>query len=191
MSYRNPPKKPKGYPVKARSREEIEEVAFSLRAQMGFSRILYFPIVEYLEFVLPELHLAQRSRFSLEVYGADDEDAKHPGITNVKANTIRLRQDVYDLARRGTGWARGIAAHELGHLLLEHEVLFAKLSGEPTHSFEEDSEWQANVFYGGLLASPRLVKKLNACEIEKACGISRKAAQYNVRARLEDKKLHR
>ena len=175
--------KPKGYPVKRRSRKEIEDAAFLLRRQVGLATEWCFPIMRYIECFLPKL----RPGFSLEIYGQDDKDARYPGITETQSNLIRLREDVYDLARKGAGWARGIAAHELGHLLLGHEVLFAKLSGEPTHDFSEDSEWQANVFYGGLLAPPRMTKHLSAEELEQKCGISHNAAKYAV-SRRENRK---
>jgi len=55
------------------------------------------------------------------------------------------------------------------------------------YDFDENSEWQADVFHGGLIAPPRLVRSLAACEIEKECGISRKAAKYSVWARKNEK----
>lgn len=164
--YRN---RVKGYPVKARSRKEIEDAAFILRREVGFGDILYFPIIPFIE-SFPGLNF--------EVYGPDDKNARYPGVTEPQQCSLRLREDIYQKARKGVGWARGIAAHEFGHFFLKHEVVFAKMSIEPKHEKYEDSEWQANVFYSGLLAPTRLIRGLSSQEIAQKCGIAFKAAEY-------------
>ena len=66
---------------------------------------------------------------------------------------IRLREDVYEQAIAGDGFARMTLAHEVGHLL-EHSdapLAMARRPASDAVPAYRGSEWQANAFAGALL----------------------------------------
>lgn len=95
-------------------RNMIRKDAYQLRSILGLKDAIYFPIMEVLEWILPQ------SQIDPEFYVEPVPDEKLIGIyaeTIPKQHTIRVKQSVYDAACRGVPWARKIMAHELAHYI--------------------------------------------------------------------------
>ncbi len=158
--------------VEPMSRERIRQLTKKFRNIFGLEEVLNFPILQFIEWILPELGL------DFEVVPVDELGNAY-GVTHTKKGVMSIREDVYNRAVNGSARDRFTLCHELGHFLLHtpERVNFAR--GEvPTYM---DPEWQANVFAGELMAPYELVKDMSIAEIAEKCGMSFSAAQvqYN------------
>lgn len=158
--------------VEPMSRDKIRQLVKKFRSIFGLEKVLYFPILQFIEWVLPELGL------DFEVVPVDELGNAY-GVTHTKKGTMSIREDVYNRAVKGNARDRFTLCHELGHFLLHtpERVSFAR-GVVPAYM---DPEWQANVFAGELMAPYELVKGMSAVEIAEKCGMSLSAAQvqYN------------
>lgn len=154
------------------SRQNLREFAWEFRKMFGLENELFFPIVRFIEFILPSLG------FDYEIVPVGEMGNAY-GVTHTGIRVMKIREDVYDGAVEGNPRHRFTLAHELGHFLLHtpDRVSFAR-GDIPAYM---SPEWQANVFAGELLASYYLVKGMTIQEIVNECGISFTAAQiqYN------------
>lgn len=162
-----------------RDRESIRRDAYLLRQKLGMVDTLYFPIMHFLEHVLPQIDLD----FCLEVV----EDEALPGIqaeTIPHIHTIRVRKSVYEAAVAGYWWARATMAHELGHYYFHDEknVRYAKLDPARKAPPDFDPERQANVFAAELLAPIHLIEAKSKEQIGHECGVSHTVAKYQILA---------
>lgn len=171
-----------GYSVKVPEKNivQLATITNTLRSILQVKQ-RYFPIMEFLEFVLPCLD----PDFSLEILSADEMGNNH-GLTYPDQNIICLRDDIYEGAIAGNGRDRMTAAHELGHNFLHKNIpLFAKnMEDNRVIRDQEDSEWQANTFAEKLLvpASRDELIHLSTKEIALVYGVSlddAKKIQYN------------
>lgn len=158
--------------VEPMSRDRIRQLAKKFRNIFGLEEVLNFPILQFIEWVLPELGL------DFEVVPVDELGNAY-GVTHTKKGVMSIREDVYNRAVNGNARDRFTLCHELGHFLMHtpERVSFAR--GEvPAYM---DPEWQANVFAGELMAPYELVKDMSVAEIAEKCGMSFSAAQvqYN------------
>lgn len=150
------------------SRKNLRGFAIEFRTIFGMEDVLYFPIVKFIEWILPELG------FDYEIV-PEREMRNAYGVTHTGMRIMKIREDVYDRAVNGNPRDRFTLCHELGHFLLHtpDRVSFARGS-VPTYM---DPEWQANVFAGELMAPCNLVKGMFPQEIAEKCGMSFTAAQ--------------
>lgn len=158
--------------VEPMSRKSIRDLVAKFREIFGLENTLFFPIVQFIEWCLPQLGL------DFEILDVCEMQDTY-GLTNTNKNTLYIREDVYIRAYNGVARDRFTLCHELGHFLLHtpDRVSFAR--GEiPIY---RDPEWQANTFAGELMAPYRLTHNMSVDEIVEQCGMSRKAAeiQYN------------
>lgn len=158
----------KNVSVAPMSREDIREFVKKFRQLFGLGDVLYFPIVPFIEWCLPELGL------NYEISTVEEMDDTY-GLTNTKSNVLYIREDVYRGAIEGKPRDRFTLCHELGHFLLHtpDRVSFARGS---VPAFR-DPEWQANVFAGEIMAPHYLTYYMDVDEIMTQCGMSRQAAQ--------------
>ena len=169
----------KGIRVPPRSRSEIGAIAWGIRKISGYSSdILIFPIMEFLEYRLPELF----PDFCYEVRenGTLKDGAR--AITYPDKHIILIENSVYDGACQGIGKDRMTISHEVGHLILHTGVSLAKNYEKVDMKIYEDSEWQADVFAGELLAPIRLIKGMCPEEVAEKFQISYYAANAQLRA---------
>ncbi len=156
------------------SRKEIRDFTCAIREEMGLKEALYFPIVEFVEWVLanPENGMA------FEILTKEEMHDTY-GTTNTGQNIMRIREDVYERAVNGNPRDRFTLCHELGHYLL-HQPEYISYARGNVPAFM-NPEWQANTFAAELMAPYHLVKDLSPDEIAKKCGMSWQAAniQYN------------
>lgn len=159
-------------------RSAIRELALDLRRTFGFEQDLRFPILEVAELLLPQLD----RHYSFEVAEADVLGSSH-GLTEREGDhvTIKIRDDVYELAYQGAGRDRGTVAHEIGHYLMHARstTLHRHFGGKLDTC--EDPEWQAKCFQGELLVPKHLVHGMNAMTAAEVCGVSVCAAEYQLK----------
>ncbi|MBS5249327.1 MAG: ImmA/IrrE family metallo-endopeptidase [Oscillospiraceae bacterium] len=170
-----------------RDRNSIRRDAYLLRLKLGLKDTPYFPIVEFLENVLPEIDTS----FHIEVL----EDFELLGVQAEYVpsfNVIRIKNSVYEAAVSGYWWARATLAHELGHYYFHDEksVRYAKLDACKKVPPDFDPERQANVFAAELLAPIHLIDGMSEREIGRRCGVSYEIAKRQLRV-LERIKLRK
>lgn len=155
------------------SRKDIRQYVDNIRKLTGTEDILYFPIVRFMELILPQIV----EGYNYEILPKEDMPNKC-GETFPKENKITIREDIYQQAIEGDGFARFCIAHEIGHLLLNDidSISFCKL--EPGESLKtyEDPEWQADAFGGELLMNYRKIIDLSEDDIAEKCGVTLRAA---------------
>lgn len=161
------------------SRQDIRRVVRHIKKLTGLENIFYFPIMQFLELVLPTLI----PDFVLEVVPVKEMGNKH-GETYPSKNLIRIREDVYLGAHAGNGRDRLTIAHEIGHLLLHDDdsIALCRLAPDEKLKAYEDPEWQANAFGGELLASSYLINGLSVREVSERCGVTEAAASVQLNA---------
>lgn len=159
----------KGFRVPPRSRAGILATASKLRRCFVPDNVLFFDVVRVLENVIPIAY----PEFELIVMPNEDLP-NELALTFPDKKQIIVREDVYKAAVLGDGRARFTMAHELGHIVLHsgiQNVYARSKEGSELRSYE-DSEWQANVFSGEILAPAHAVKDMRVCEIMQECGVS-------------------
>lgn len=160
------------------NRAEIRSLALQVRNRFDFASTLRFPVMEFVELMLPQLD----KEYSFEVVEFRELGQSH-GLTERQGDhvTIKIREDVYDLACRDAGRDRGTVAHELGHYLMHaRSTSLHRHFGGAIRTFE-DPEWQAKCFQGELLVPKHLVQGMSAATVAEACGVSMQAAEYQLK----------
>lgn len=167
------------YKAQAVSRNDIRAFVRQLKRMTHTENSLYFPVVSFLENILPLL----LPEFQLEIVPTDEMGNKH-GETYPSKSLIRIREDVYLNAVSGNGRDRLTIAHEIGHLFLHDNDSVALCRLEPNERLKtfEDPEWQADAFGGELLASSYLIQGLSVMDVQKKCGVSEAAARVQLRS---------
>jgi len=161
-----------GHMVPPHRREEIANLAWVLRKHIGYSKRNFFPIVEFFEQILPILV----PEFEQEILSNDQMGGKH-GETFPQQSRIVLSEEVYDRAVAGEGRDRLTIAHECGHLLMLRGVNPSYCRTDDNHPIYCDSEWQADVFGGALLAPGRMLRGKDEETVSEEFGVSLAAAQ--------------
>ena len=159
------------------SRNKIRQQALRLRQIFGFDNSMWFPIVEFLEIVLPQVS----EDFTFLVLETKEMEEGY-GLTIPGDNLISVREDVYERALAGVGRDRFTLAHELGHFLLHtsENVGLTRLPKESSTKAYLNPEWQANTFAGELLIPSNLIESKSVSEISTECGVSLQAAQIQI-----------
>ena len=169
----------RGIRVQPKSRAEIEMLAWTVRKISGFdSSVLPFPVRSFLENTLPKI-------FPDFHYEIRDDGTLRDGaraITYPDKHHILMEESVYNGACDGIGRDRMTVSHEIGHFFIHPGVSLAKNYVQTAMKVYEDSEWQADVFAGELLAPMRLIKGMCPEQIADECQISWRAAQAQFRA---------
>ena len=165
------------YKADAISRDDIRRFVRSIKKLVGLEDELYFPILSFVENILPILV----PDFQVEVVPESEMGNKH-GETYPCKNLIRIREDIYLRAAAGEGRDRLTVAHEVGHLFLHEDDAIALCRLEPGEKLKpyEDPEWQADAFGGELLASSYLIVGMSQSEVERKCGVSSAAARVQL-----------
>ncbi len=167
------------YKACAISRNDIRAYVHKIKSMVGLEKNLYFPVVQFLENILPILI----PDFQVE-YSTVAEMGNLHGETYPSRNLIRIREDIYLGAVAGKGRDRLTIAHEIGRLFLHEDDAIALCRLEPGQKLKpyEDPEWQANAFGGELLASSYLIKGMSETEVQTRCGVSAAAAHCQLKA---------
>lgn len=167
------------YKADAVSRQNIRDYVYMLKKEVGLQNVLYFPVLQFVENVLPVL----MPDFQFEVVPENEMGNKH-GETYPNKNLILIREDIYLRAAQGKCRDRLTIAHEIGHLFMHEDDAIALCRLAPNDHLKsyEDPEWQADAFGGELLASSYLIKGMSADEVAAKCGVSMSAARVQLNA---------
>lgn len=157
------------------SRQNIRHFVKLIRKITGTENLTYFPIVQFMENVLPQII----EGFSYEIVPVEEMPDKC-GETYPALNLIKIREDIYCRAVQGDGFSRLTVGHETGHLLIndEHSISLCKIQPGTRLKAYEDPEWQANCFAGELLMYYPLVKDFSVDDLREKCGVTLSAATY-------------
>ena len=164
------------------SRAQLRDFALAWREYIGLTDTLYFPVVPFLEQAMPRLFAG----FHYEIVPIEDFPPKKHAETDVINRIIRIREDVYygalDRSSRCHGRDRMTIMHEIAHYLLmvEAGIKFNRVIGSVEMPKYRDPEWQADALAGEFLCPHHLICDLSVGEIIRACGVSRKAANFNL-----------
>ena len=155
------------------SRKQICRLIHYIKKKAGLENELYFPIVPFVENILPMMF----DDYQFEISTIEEMGNKH-GETFPNSNIIRIREDIYIRAAKGEGRDRMTIAHEVGHFFLHEKDSISLCRIAPGEKLKpyEDPEWEANAFGGELLASSYLIRNLNANDVVEKCGVTYEAA---------------
>lgn len=164
--------------VPPRGRKQIRKDARQLREVLGLAETPYFPIMQFIEWLLPLVD----PEFVLEPV-PDNELIGRSAETIPDQHLIRVKQSVYDAACQGHPWARQIMAHEVAHYLYHdsRHVAYAAPSKDEEVPKRFMPEYQANVFAAELLAPVDLVRGLKPATIAQRFGVPEGMAKGQLR----------
>jgi Zn-dependent peptidase ImmA (M78 family) len=159
------------------SRKSIRQLAYLIREKFDLKEEKYFPVVEFLEFGLPQID----DSFTLEIESINNMRGRY-GVTYPEKNLIVIREDVYDNAIAGVPRDRFTIAHEIGHYIMHSpdNIALARDNKKDNLPAYLDPEWQANTFAGELLAPPHIIRNLSLEEISEYCGVSLQVAKIQL-----------
>lgn len=167
------------YRAEPKSRKDLREIVQLIRKSLGIENMLRVPIVHLLD-IFCEVF----DNFSYEIVPDEDmENGKH-AETDILTGHIKIRESVYNGACEGKGRDRMTIAHEFAHFILIC-VLGLKLTrcyGKNNKPYT-DPEWQAMCFAGEFMIDYNLTRNMTPKEISQLCGVSLKAARYQVKHR--------
>ena len=160
------------YIIEPKSREELRELAYAFRKDLGLENQIYFPVVEVLE-VLPTLY-----GINYEIIDDCETPKDIHAYSDVVERKIYIKESVYNGACEGIGRDRMSVAHEFGHSLTICVCKFRieKYEGQVSRAAFRCPERQAKCFAGELLVPAYLTKGFSKEEIAERCGVSTDAA---------------
>ena len=164
--------------VSARSRNRLRKEAYLLRKRFGLEQVKQFPIMEFLELIMPKIEPT-----FMVIPVEDDELVGRAAETIPDQHIIRVKQSIYDAACSGIYWARSVMAHELGHYVCHswEPVTYAYPALGEKVPHEVDPEWQANIFAAELLAPVHLIDEDNEYLVSKHFGVPQGTARTQLR----------
>lgn len=151
------------------SRKKIQDVAIKLRKILEIPLDKPFPVMRFLEFVLPQFD------YTIEIC-EKSEMRKNYALTLPDNKILKIREDVYELAIQGFPRHLFTIAHEIGHVLFHDNKSISFARTNEKVKIYEDPEWQANTFAAELLVPSCMIKGKTVDEIVKVYGCSRKVA---------------
>lgn len=165
------------------SRNNLRTFALRLRETFDLHQELYFPVMSFLEHVMPSIC----EGFHYEIVPGHDLPEKRHAEIDVAKRVIRIREDVYEGAVDGKGQHRMTIMHEIAHylLLVLCGVKFSRAFGEVPAEAYRDPEWQAKALAGEIMCPAHQIRHLSATQIVRECGVSRSAAEFNLKKALE------
>jgi len=169
------------YIANAISRLNLRELATDIRKAVGYENKPYFPIVEFMENVMPKMFPG----FNYEIVDDDELEGKE-GLTLPHEKLIVLPNVVYTEALAGRGRARFSVAHEVSHYFLidDGNIAFARYNMSiPTY---QNPEWQANTLASEILIVPKLSVGMSCVDIENAFGVSNAAAKVHLKQKKRE-----
>jgi Zn-dependent peptidase ImmA (M78 family) len=153
----------------------LRELAKKIRCIAGYENIAYFPIVEFMENVMPYIFPG----FNYEI--VDDSALDNiEGLTLPNENLILLSNSVYNDAVNRKGRARFTVAHEIAHYLLIDNGSVALARDNTSIKIYQNPEWQANALASEFLIVPRLSIGMTQDDIAREFGVSFSAAHVHL-----------
>ena len=178
-----------GYCIEPKSRKDLRAVALRIREAFGLRDCVYFPIVDFMEHMMPKMF----DNYNFEIIEDDELPPNQDAVTVIENGfgTVRIKQSVYDGACDGNGQHRMTIAHEVvGHFIpmcvLGFE--FYRSYGEEEIEAYRDPEWHAKCIAGEFMMAAHLVKEYKPKQLIEKCGVSKSAAQYQRKKFREEAK---
>lgn len=161
------------YKAKPLSRKKIQETANRLRNFFGISMEEAFPVVEFMETIIPELG------YTIEICELSELKDEY-ALTKPEEKVLKIREDVYVNATKNSPRDLFTIAHEIGHIFF-HDVTSIVLarSDYQIQKFE-DPEWQANTFAAELLVPSNVLKGKSVDEVIEIYRCSRQVAEIQI-----------
>lgn len=162
--------------ARARSREEIEELAWQTRAALGLRPFERVPVARVLEHVLPAL--IDDYEFCVEDHG---KLGHAEAVTDFNKPVITFDERIYRDLEQDRPRPRMTGAHELGHLLMHTGKTF--MAFLPRADARVNIERQADIFAAAFLMPEcafREVKSIS--DAMRRFGVSRDAACCRARS---------
>lgn len=175
---RNRTKKPCGYKVAKRTRQQLRTIADGilplLKKEGGFKQGDHFLDASHLL-----ENILHRANYAFHV---DESLSETAAFTIPERRLIVLKGDVYEDLSRDDPFARFTIVHEFSHIILDHAVTLHRNAILGEHKWIEDSEWQANNLTVEIMMPVSAVQQLDGDIglIASACGTSIEAARYRV-----------
>lgn len=172
------------YRAPATSRIKMRQSANEFRTRIHFEQYRCIPIVPVLE-SLPEIFKGWNYEY-VEDWELPDCHAR----TLIEDKVVLVRNSVYERACRGMGRDRMTIAHELGYVVVHGQnplALNRDFNQDVPIRTCEDPEWQAKCWAGEFMAPKQHVEDWNAADIVEICGVSRDAAELQLRKWKEEK----
>jgi len=165
------------YLAPATSIAAINRFTLRIREVMGLEGKLFFPIVHFIEVILPQLD----SLFELEIVDIKDMSTNY-AETLPSCHSMRIREDVYEGAIADNGRDRFTLAHEVGHYLMHQDGVVALARNDVRQEIPHFArpEWQANTFSAALLAPPTLIRGMSIDAVATACKVSLQVAEIQL-----------
>jgi Zn-dependent peptidase ImmA (M78 family) len=170
------------YVANAVSRINLRELAEWIRKTVGYENKPYFPIVEFMENVMPEMFPG----FNYEIVD-DKELFGKEGETRPHENLILLPNTVYNEAVEGRGRARFSVTHEVSHYILIDDGSIALARANIDIPKYQDPEWQANALASEILMVPRLSVGMSAEVVADTFGVSFQAAKVHLKIKERER----
>src|SRR5690606_38684487 len=148
-----------------------------IRDSLDLSDEKSFPVVQLLEFFLPNLD----EKFTYEIVPIEEMMGSY-AETYPEQSKIVIREDVYTRAIEGVPRDRFTIAHEIGHFILHRpgRIVLARKTKHDKIPAYKNPEWQANTFAGELLAPPQVIRGLTIQEVTLICGVSYDVAKIQL-----------
>ncbi|GJE77398.1 ImmA/IrrE family metallo-endopeptidase [Methylorubrum suomiense] len=170
------------------SEQRIKEHAHSWRSAHGNPLSWKINVVDFL---LNTFQKRFKKHFEIKLFKrSDSKDA--PAYVRFDPIELWIDENIWALAKAGSGYSAFVIAHEIGHLIF-HSALPKGFSSDRSHqiSYTEDghsAEWQANTFAGHFLLPSLLVEQFdNPEQIIECCSTWEEIAQSRF-AEVHDKR---
>jgi hypothetical protein len=167
-----------GFRVPPQSKNKIKMIANNARAALNIP-----PGPLDAERLLERLHT-----FGIVVDVFDKASAPVPKEVEAcwvpTSNTLFIRDTVHEDICAGEPRGRFTVAHELGHIILAHQVTANRESASVDMRIFENSEWQANTFASEFLMPEAEIRQHNlrsALAVEMHFRVSYQAAEIRVK----------
>jgi len=161
--------------INPKSRKNLREFAALIRSTFGI-KDTYIDVIKFLEISM----CCYFEKLNIEIVEDFCNDHNKCGEFDLTNNTIRIKENVYELANLHDGRSRYDIMHECAHKLLSSIVnqTFNRKVGKV--KVYENPEWQADCLAAELLMPYEIIKDKTAEEVMKMCGVSKKAAEYQL-----------
>ena len=159
------------------SRKQIREFANKIRKSVNLEDEYYFPIIQFIELVLPRID----PEFEYEIVEKEELPDGVYALTYPDQKKIVIRRDVYEGVCDDYGRARFTVAHELFHYLFHDTKNIGFARADEAGPAYVDPEWQANTFAGELLVPIHLIGGLSIDEIVEKCQVSKQCASIQMK----------
>lgn len=187
--FENTPRKPQGYKVAPRKKQELAFIATNIRAQLASHGLIkdngnFIDAIGILENICP--------RIGFEFHPVEDSVLPQtPAFVIPDQKLIIIKNSVYEGLFTDNSFSRTTVIHEFAHLVLQHSLTLHRGAVLGEHKWYEDSEWQANQLMAELLMPPEIVKALecNPVKIANACGVGVSAAIYRINKLRQDNRI--